>query len=109
MAAPVLAAAQNSGRPPLQGVPTTPITSLDAVSNLIILIVSWLTWLFFIAAFLFILYSGYLFLTSGGNPEDAKKARTQLTYAIIAVAIGILAFSIKSILANLLGASNVPL
>ena len=53
-----------------------------------------------IIAFCFIIYGGFLFVTSQGDPEGIKKARTTVLNAVIGVAISILASSIVIFIAG---------
>lgn len=50
-----------------------------------------------IAAVLAIMYGGYLYMTARANAEQAKKARTILTWAIIGLAIALLATLIVNV------------
>lgn len=43
-------------------------------------------------AILFIIYGGYLILTSRGDPSQLNKGRTNITYAIIGLLLAILGF-----------------
>ncbi len=49
----------------------------------------------------FIIYSGFLYVTAQGNPEQIKQASRSLTYAIIGGVIVIGAFAIATIVKNL--------
>ena len=80
----------------------TGITSLSGIEAVIAKIVNWLTMLFFVAAVLYIFYAAYLFLTSGGDEEKLKTAKTQLLYSIIAIAVALLAGTMQSIVKNIL-------
>lgn len=59
------------------------------------------------AAVIFIIISGIQFITSGGNPEAAAKARGRLIYAIIGFVIIILSFAILQIVNQLFLGTNV--
>jgi len=83
-------------------VPKTNITSLSGVESVISRIVNWITTLFFVAAILYIFYAAYLFLTSGGDEEKIKTAKTQLLYSIIAIAVALLAGTMRYIVASIL-------
>ena len=62
----------------------------------------WL-WLVGILAFLCILYSAYLFMTSGLDEDNAKKAKKFLLYGIIGSIVLILSLSIVSFSGSLIG------
>ena len=82
--------------------PKTTITTLSGLETVISKIVNWITALFFVAAVVYIFYAGYLFLTSGGDTEKVKVAKSQLLYSIIAIAIALLAGTMRYIVANIL-------
>ena len=82
--------------------PKTNITSLSNVEGVISKIVNWLTGLFFVAAILYIFYAAFLFLTSGGDTEKVKEAKSQLVYSIIAIAVALLAGTMRYIVASIL-------
>jgi hypothetical protein len=83
--------------------PTTGLNSLSAVESIITKIVNWITGLFFVAAILYIFYAAFLYLTAGGDDEKIKKAKSQLLYSIIAIAVALLAGTMKSIVSSILG------
>ncbi len=62
----------------------------------------WL-WLVGILAFLFILYSAYLFMAGGIDEDNTKKAKKFLLYGIIGSVILILSLSIVGFSGSLLG------
>lgn len=109
MLAPLASLAQLS-RPKLPGdLPqATKVQTVEGVNQVISDVVGWITGLFFVAAILFLFYAAYLYLSAGGDEEQLKKAKTQLIYSIVAIAIALLATSIQRILGSLLGVSNLP-
>ncbi len=92
-------AAPNFG---LTGQETT-ISTVGGVEALIGKIVNWISGLFFVVAIVYIIYAAFLFLTSGGDTEKVTTAKNQLLYSIIAIAVALLAFSMKTIVRNFLG------
>lgn len=58
---------------------------------------------FFIVAAILLIYAAFLYLTSGGDEEKVKKAKSSLIYAIIAIAVALLALVIPQIIANFTG------
>lgn len=59
-----------------------------------------------ILAIAMILWSGFLFLTAGGNEDTLKKAKSVLIYALIGIAVAFLATSARFIVGAILpGAS----
>jgi len=98
---PALAMGQGTGFSGIN-VQKTNITSLSGVEAVISRIVNWITGLFFVAAIVYIFYAAYLFLTSGGDEEKIKTAKTQLLYSIIAIAVALLAGTMRYIVASIL-------
>ena len=45
-----------------------------------------------IAVFVMLVAGGLMYLTSGGNPETVQKAKSTLTYAVIGIALFVLAW-----------------
>lgn len=80
--------------PKFAGVPTddkAPIKTPDDVTNFINGVLYWISIIFWIAAVGFVFYAAYLYLTAAGSDEQVKKAKKQLLYAVIAIAIGLMA------------------
>jgi len=48
------------------------------------------------------LYSGFLFLSSEGDPTKLSKAKMSVLWAVVGIIVGILAFSAKSIITTVL-------
>jgi len=65
-------------------------------------VLQWVSTIFWIVAGIMVLYGGFLYMTAGGNDEQVKKAHRQLLYAVIAVAIGILAAGIPQLVQSFL-------
>ncbi|MEK7542840.1 MAG: TrbC/VirB2 family protein, partial [Patescibacteria group bacterium] len=78
------------------------IDTPDQFLALVTKITNWAFSSLLVLAVLFIVYAGYMFLFSQGDVEKAEKAKKQLLYAIIAVAIAILANGIIALTQNLL-------
>lgn len=56
-----------------------------------------------VAAVAFIIYSGFLWATSGGDKQKIEQARTTLTYSIIGLVVILLSFAIIRLVASFLG------
>lgn len=52
-------------------------------------------------AVIYLLYAGISYITAGGEPTKAEKARTGIVNAIIGIVIIVLAFIIEKVVANL--------
>lgn len=51
-------------------------------------------------------YAGYLFLFSGGAEEKIGKAKKMVLYAIIAIALGLMAYALPSLICSFLSPSG---
>ncbi|RJQ37180.1 hypothetical protein C4552_01625 [Candidatus Parcubacteria bacterium] len=67
------------------------IEDICDVLTLVELVLTWFGILVFIVAVIFILYAGFLFITSGGNEETRKKASSTLLWGLIGIAVALLA------------------
>jgi hypothetical protein len=52
-------------------------------------------------AVLFIILGGYQYITSGAAPENAKKGKKTLVYAVIGLILVVLSFTIVQVVTNL--------
>lgn len=88
--------------PPVTGAPVTSVQSINDVTRIIVSLVNWITGLFFVAAILSLFYAAYLYMSASGDEEKLGKAKNQLIYSIIAIAIALLAGSVRYIVASVL-------
>lgn len=79
------------------------ITNTDTLVGVIMGLVNWVAWFVGLLAVLMGLYAGILFITAGGNAETLTKARNILLYAIVGIAVAILAFSLVAISQSVFG------
>jgi len=101
LAMPVLALAQFSGpteAPPIAG-------TIEEVFQFIQLASSWFLGILIALAVIFLLYSAFLYLTSGGDDTKVKSAKNYLVYALIAVAIGLVARGLILLVGSFFGVS----
>lgn len=104
--APFLALAQAN-----VGTPVTPPTysgptGLNTVTGwfgLFRTILSWVGIAFWITAAVFIFLAAFKYLTAAGDPEKVKSASHSLLYAVVAIAVGILAYGIPALVGSFLG------
>lgn len=81
----------------------TSATSLpDLIANIIRILLGLLGFVFFIL----VIYGGYLYMMSSGEPDKTKKAKNIMTYAAIGIVIIFLAYSISSFVINSLQKSQ---
>ncbi len=72
-----------------------------SIFNLVTLIITWLLYFAGVLAFIFLVVSGIMYITAGGNPEQSKKAQQGLINAIIGIIIVTLAFVILRTVGNI--------
>lgn len=89
---------QAQSGPPTVGV----VTSVSGIWNVITTIVRWVYWLFFIAAVLFIIFAAFTYLTAAGDAAKVKTANTRLMYAIVAVAVALIAYGVEALVRSAL-------
>lgn len=100
--APLLALAQ-------QGVVEVP-TKYKSFTDLLPVINTITNYIFtalIVFAVIMVIIAGFSFLTAGGDALKAGTARTQLMYALIAIAIGALAKGLIYMIATLMGVSGI--
>lgn len=61
---------------------------------------------FWILVVVYIIYVAYLFVTSGGDPTKVTEARKHLLYALVGVAVALLATVFPNLICNTLGVSG---
>lgn len=79
-----------------------PVTSLEQGVGLFITTIQWMYTLIFIFAVVFILLAAYTFVTSSGDEKKVEKAKKQIWYAVIAVAVALLSVSFTVLIQNFL-------
>lgn len=81
---------------PTTGVPAqcNQAVATFTVVGTLIAIVNWFSWLLSLLAVAVGLYSGFLYMTANGDPGKLAIANRTLFYAIIGVAIGLVAFGV---------------
>lgn len=86
-------------------VPGAIITSPTQISNIISAILNWISGIVFTISLIMLLYAAILFLTAGASETIHTKAKSVLIYAIVGVAVAVLAYSIKPFLITFFGAT----
>ncbi len=64
-------------------------------------IIQWALGIAFAVAVIFLIYGGFLYITSGGNEEQATKGKSAVVNALIGIVVIILSFVIVNVVANL--------
>ena len=83
----------------------SPINSYADVISLIKKIAGIMQGLLYVLATVFIIIAAFKYLTSGGDEAKTKEAKNMIVYAIVAVAVALIAAGVSAVVANLLGAS----
>lgn len=81
--------------------PICPITSSYTLGQLVDTIITYMLYIAGALAVIYLLYSGILYITAGGDETKATKARTGIVNAVIGVIIIVLAFVIEKAAARL--------
>lgn len=71
--------------------------TLERLVSTITRVVNWFSWFIAVVAVAMGLYSAFLYITARGNANQVADAHKTLVYAIIGIAVAILAFSIVTI------------
>ena len=93
----------------IPGAPPTPTVEKQNIGQLFDILLGALSWvyaIFFVIAAFFILFAAFTYLTAKGDPEKVKGARDQIIYAVIAIVVALLAFSIDKIVAAFISGQN---
>ena len=81
---------------------TEVFTTVAGLIEVIERIGGYLSMIIFSLAIIFILVSAFQFLTAAGNPEKITSARQVLIYALVAVAIAVVAWGLPKLVKALL-------
>ena len=81
-------------------VPVTTNGSGQTIDSLMTTVVGWISLIVSIMAFIYLIYSGILYITAAGNPDQAKKGQQGIINAIIGIVICVFAYTIVSVIAK---------
>lgn len=90
----ILLAALPAVPPDVSQLPTT----LPKLVTLIDTVATWIYAIVFALAIIFLLVSAFQFLTAAGNPEKITSARQILIYALVAVAVAVVAWGLPKLI-----------
>lgn len=82
----VVLAADEGLKNPLQGV--------EKVDELIVRVIKGFLAVLSLFSLVMVIYGGFLYTTSGGNPEQLKKAKDTIVWALLGIAIAFLSLAI---------------
>jgi len=78
----------------------SPISSPEKIIQILNNIVRYTYIIFFIVAVFFILVAAFTFLTAQADPEKIKNARSQILWAVVAIAIALLSVGASKIITS---------
>ena len=88
------------GAPLIPSGSDVPISHIGDVVSRFELVVTWVQYIFFAVATLFIIMAAFAYLTSAGDETKITAAKNRLLYAIVAIAIALLGYAIIRIVHN---------
>lgn len=77
------------------------------IVSVIISIAQYATYVIVAISILFLVYGGFLYVTDNGSGDSAKKGQKVLVNAIIGLVIAILAYTIVSVVSNLVAGTQL--
>jgi len=80
----------------------TAASTTTTFSTLLPVIINWVGFISVIVAFIFLVISGFLYLTAGGNAEQAKKGLQGILNAVIGMVIIALSWGVLTAVVGLL-------
>jgi TRAP-type C4-dicarboxylate transport system permease small subunit len=89
--------------------PTTTVTSVDGLLRFLTKVTSWLFIALLFMAFIFIIIGGFTYVSSKGDPKAIASAKNYIIYALIGVAVGILAKGLVYLVCSILGTDQCPI
>ncbi len=86
--------------PPATGTPTqcSQFHATSSFTTVLANLINWFSWFLAVSSVAAGLYSGFLYMTSSGDPRNTAIAGKTLFYAAIGIAVAILSFSIIAII-----------
>ena|SRR3989344_2243997 len=91
------------------GVPSTGVpTDVGGFYNFICIASNWLFAFIIIIAVIMLLYGAFKFFTAGGNEDQVATARKFITYALVGVAVALLARSLVYVVGNFIAGTTGP-
>jgi len=101
---PLMVSAEATAPTPIQA-PT--ITTVNGLYGLLKNIVSWFFAVVLVVAVIFFIYAGFIYITASGDSGKTEQARNMIIYAVIGVAVALMAQAFIYIAANFVGQTGV--
>jgi TRAP-type C4-dicarboxylate transport system permease small subunit len=82
--------------------PITPVapTGSETVTSILSTIIGWFLLVAGAIAVIYLIWAGYTYITSAGDPEKATKARNSILYAAIGIVVIVLSYVIVNTVAK---------
>jgi hypothetical protein len=104
--APLTVLAQANNNPPAPAGSKPVFSSLNDVAAKLCTVFQWLFTFALIVSFIYIVLAGIRYVTAGGNPEKVKGVHQALIWAVVGVAVALVARSVPDLIAVFLGATG---
>jgi len=86
--------------------PTQKFSTFQDILGIINTFLSWIFTLLLVLAAIFIILAAFYYLTAGGDEEKISKAKGRLIYAVVAIAIGLVATSVRFVVEQLINSKS---
>jgi len=83
------------------------VATLKCIPIVIKNVITWALIFAGVVAVIFVIYAGFKFVTSKGDPEQVNNAKKTLTYAIIGLLFILLSFAILNLIATVTGVDQI--
>lgn len=74
-----------------------------SIPDVLLNLLNWFAWFVAVTAVVMGLYTGFLFLTSRGDPARLADARKTLIWVVVGVVVAVISFSIISVVKSVMG------
>lgn len=88
------------------GIPSGGFDNATGLVTFLSTITSWLFFALIFMAIVFIIIGGFTYVTSKGDPKAIATAKNYIIYALVGVAVGVLAKSLVLLICNILGSGT---
>ncbi|MDP2704331.1 MAG: hypothetical protein Q8P01_03860 [bacterium] len=85
------------------GAETSPVTTVTKVRTIFESVVGWIQIFFYVAATLMIILAAWSYLTAGGDETKVTGAKNKVVYALVAIAIAVIAGGVVTLVKNFVG------
>lgn len=79
------------------------VVTIDCIPIIVFNVIYWLIFFSGVVALFLIIFGGFRFMTSGGDPKNVEGARKVITWAIIGLIVILFAFAIVTFISDVTG------